>query len=122
MSEVSVAGRQSSLRQRALAVLAGGVSSNTRLLNPPLIVERAAGCRLWDADGREYLDYLLGQGPNFLGFAPPRVVEKVLAAQRDGIIYAATHRREIEAAERILSVLPWAETLRFGSSSSEMIQ
>jgi glutamate-1-semialdehyde 2,1-aminomutase len=113
---------QQELRARATRALAGGVSSNTRLLNPHLIVERANGCRLWDADGTEYLDYLLGQGPNFLGYAPPRVVEKVLEAQRDGIIYAATHHREIEAAERILAVLPWAEQLRFGSSSSEMIQ
>ncbi|MCV7224858.1 aspartate aminotransferase family protein [Mycolicibacterium komossense] len=113
---------QHDLQQRAKRVLAGGVSSNTRLLNPHLIVERARGCRLWDADGTEYLDYLLGQGPNFLGYAPPRVVEKIVAAQHDGIIYAATHRREIEAAERILAVLPWADQLRFGSSSSEMIQ
>lgn len=113
---------QQDLQQRALRTLAGGVSSNTRLLNPHLIVERASGCRLWDADGTEYLDYLLGQGPNFLGYAPPRVVEKVVSAQREGIIYAATHRREIEAAERILAVLSWADRLRFGSSSSEMIQ
>jgi glutamate-1-semialdehyde 2,1-aminomutase len=113
---------QQDLQRRALRALAGGVSSNTRLLNPHLIVDRASGCRLWDADGTEYIDYLLGQGPNFLGYAPPRVVEKIVAAQRDGIIYAATHRREIEAAERILGILPWADQLRFGSSSSEMIQ
>jgi glutamate-1-semialdehyde 2,1-aminomutase len=120
MTETTTA--QQDLQQRALRALVGGVSSNTRLLNPHLIVERAEAARLWDADGKEYIDYLLGQGPNFLGYAPPRVVEKIIAAQRGGIIYAATHRREIEAAERILSVLPWAETLRFGSSSSEMIQ
>ncbi|MEU0499004.1 aminotransferase class III-fold pyridoxal phosphate-dependent enzyme [Mycobacterium sp. NPDC006124] len=113
---------QHDLRERAKRVLPGGVSSNTRLLNPHLIVERASGCRLWDVDGTEYLDYLLGQGPNFLGYGPPRVVEKIVAAQRDGIIYAATHRREIEAAERVLGVLPWADQLRFGSSSSEMVQ
>jgi glutamate-1-semialdehyde 2,1-aminomutase len=112
----------SDLQQRARRALAGGVSSNTRLLNPHLIVERAAGCRIWAADGTEYLDYLLGQGPNVLGYAPPRVVEKVLAAQRDGVIYAATHRREIEAAERVLDVLGWAEIMRFGSSSTEMVQ
>jgi glutamate-1-semialdehyde 2,1-aminomutase len=112
----------SDLQRRALSVLAGGVSSNTRLLSPHLIVDRAAGCRIWAADGTEYLDYLLGQGPNVLGYAPPRVLEKVLAAQRDGVIYAATHRREIEAAERVLAVLGWAETMRFGSSSTEMVQ
>lgn len=115
-------GRQHDWQQRAQRALAGGVSSNTRLLNPHLIVARAAGCRIWDADGTEYLDYLLGQGPNVLGYAPPRVLEKVLAAQRDGVIYAATHRREIEAAERVLAVLGWAETMRFGSSSTEMVQ
>jgi glutamate-1-semialdehyde 2,1-aminomutase len=112
----------SDLQQRAMRALAGGVSSNTRLLNPHLIVDRAAGCRIWAADGTEYLDYLLGQGPNVLGYAPPRVLEKVLAAQRDGVIYAATHRREIEAAERVLAALGWAETMRFGSSSTEMVQ
>src|SRR5580698_2663886 len=122
MTEVSAADQQHTWQRRALQALAGGVSSNTRLLNPHLIVERAAGCRLWDADGTEYIDYLLGQGPNFLGYAPPRVVEKVVAAQRDGIIYAATHTQEIEAAERVLSVLGWAETMRFGSSSTEMVQ
>lgn len=98
------------------------MSSNVRLLGPHLIIERASGCRMWDADGTEYLDYLLGQGPNFLGHAPPRVVEKVLAAQRDGITFAATHPREIEAAERVLAALGWAETMRFGGSSSEMVQ
>jgi glutamate-1-semialdehyde 2,1-aminomutase len=122
MTKVSTADRQRTLQRRALQALAGGVSSNTRLLNPHLIVERASGCRLWDADGTEYIDYLLGQGPNFLGYAPPRVVEKVIAAQRDGVIFAATHTREIEAAKRVLAVLGWAETMRFGSSSTEMVQ
>jgi glutamate-1-semialdehyde 2,1-aminomutase len=123
MSDRSVAGRQQALQDRARAALAGGVSSNTRLLNPLLIAERAAGCRLWDADGTEYIDYLLGQGPNFLGYAHPRVVEKVIAAQRDGVIFAATHVREIEAAERMLDALgDWAQTMRFGSSSTEMVQ
>ena len=113
---------QQEWRSRAHAALAGGVSSNTRLLNPHLIADRAAGCRLWDVSGTEYIDYLLGQGPNFLGYAPPRVVEKVVAAQRDGVIFAATHVREIEAAERVLAALGWAETMRFGSSSTEMVQ
>jgi glutamate-1-semialdehyde 2,1-aminomutase len=121
--EAMMSNEQRALQERARKVLAGGVSSNTRLLNPLLIAERAAGCRLWDADGNEYIDYLLGQGPNFLGYAPPRVVEKVLAAQRDGVIFAATHVREIEAAERVLDALGgWAETMRFGSSSTEMVQ
>jgi glutamate-1-semialdehyde 2,1-aminomutase len=46
----------------------------------------------------------------------------VLEAQADGVIFAATHPREIEAAERLLNILNWADLLRFGSSSSEMVQ
>ena len=87
MTSVGTTGRQQIWQRRAQQALAGGVSSNTRLLNPHLIVERASGCRIWDADGTEYIDYLLGQGPNFLGYAPPRVVEKVVAAQRHGVIF-----------------------------------
>jgi glutamate-1-semialdehyde 2,1-aminomutase len=114
--------RQIEWQERARGALAGGVSSNTRLLNPHLIVHHGLGCRIWDADMRDYIDYLLGQGPNFLGYAHPRVMEKVIAAQRGGIIYAATHPMEITAAERLLAALEWPETVRFGSSSTEMVQ
>jgi glutamate-1-semialdehyde 2,1-aminomutase len=67
--------RQIEWQERARGALAGGVSSNTRLLNPHLIVHHGLGGRIWDADMRDYIDYLLGQGPNFLGYAHPRVVE-----------------------------------------------
>lgn len=120
--ETTVTSRQTELQDRARRALAGGVSSNTRLLNPHLIVDHGTGCRIWDADGREYIDYLLGQGPNFLGYAHPRVVEKVIEAQRSGVIFAATHPLEIVAAERLLAALGWPETVRFGSSSTEMVQ
>jgi glutamate-1-semialdehyde 2,1-aminomutase len=120
--ETIATSRQTELQERALRALAGGVSSNTRLLNPHLIIDHGLGCRIWDADGREYIDYLLGQGPNFLGYAHPRVVEKVVDAQRAGVIYAATHPLEITAAERLLAALVWPETVRFGSSSTEMVQ
>jgi glutamate-1-semialdehyde 2,1-aminomutase len=120
--ETTVTSRQTELQDRARRALAGGVSSNTRLLNPHLIVDHGMGCRIWDADGREYIDYLLGQGPNFLGYAHPRVVEKVIEAQRSGVIFAATHPLEIVAAERLLAALAWPETVRFGSSSTEMVQ
>jgi glutamate-1-semialdehyde 2,1-aminomutase len=120
--ETIATSRQTELQERALLALAGGVSSNTRLLNPHLIIDHGRGCRIWDADGREYIDYLLGQGPNFLGYAHPRVVETVVEAQRAGVIYAATHPLEITAAERLLAALVWPETVRFGSSSTEMVQ
>ena len=98
------------------------MSSNTRLLNPHLIVERAAGCRIWAADGTEYLDYLLGQGPNSSATAAASGREGAGRPAARGHLLAATHTREIEAAERVLAVLGWAETMRFGSSSTEMVQ
>ena len=54
--------QQTGWQERARAALAGGVSSNTRLLNPHLIVHHGLGCRIWDANLRDYIDYLLGRG------------------------------------------------------------
>ncbi len=116
-----LAKRETEYRSRAVRALAGGVSSNTRLLNPPLIVDRAEGVRLWDMDGVEYLDYVLGQGPNFLGYAPPAILDQVLDAQRQGVIYGATHRGEVEAAEAFLRTVGWPDRMRFGTSSTEMV-
>jgi len=110
------------LWQRATHVLPGGVSSNTRLLGPPTVIVRGEGCRLWDADGREYIDCLLGQGPAFLGHGEERVRSAVAEATRDGVVFGATHLREIEAAELIRECLGWPDRVRLGSSSTEMVQ
>lgn len=76
--------RSSELAQSARSVLPGGVNSNVRLLGEPVLFEYGKGARLVDVDGNEYVDYLLGQGPNFLGHAPDRVLEAVEAATRHG--------------------------------------
>ena len=110
------------LHQRALRVLPGGVNSNVRLLAPPVFFESAQGCHLVDVDGNHYIDYLLGQGPNFLGHAPPDVLDAVDEASRKGMVYGAQHPLEVEAAERILGILDWAEQVRFGVSGSESVQ
>jgi glutamate-1-semialdehyde 2,1-aminomutase len=112
----------SELWERAERVLPGGVSSNTRLLGPPMIIARGKGARIWDADGNEYIDHLLGQGPAFLGHAFEPVIDAVTKACRDGVMFAATHPGEIAAAEQIRDVLGWPERIRLGSSSTEMVQ
>lgn len=109
-------------RRRADRVLPGGVSSNVRLSAPRRVFARAQGARLWDVDGREYVDYLLGQGPAFLGHANPHVLDAVSRATANGMVYGAQHRLEITAAEKVLSAVTWADQVRFGVSGTEAVQ
>lgn len=114
--------RSDELRPRAVDLLPGGVNSNVRLLGPPIFFDRAQGSRLVDVDGNTYIDYLLGQGPNFLGHAPEPVLEAVSEATRRGMVYGGQHLLELEAAERMLSALGWAEQVRIGVSGTECVQ
>jgi glutamate-1-semialdehyde 2,1-aminomutase len=107
---------------RAAARLPGGVNSNVRLDGPAIFFERALGAWLWDVDGNDYVDYLLGQGPAFLGHAPEPILEAVSAATRRGMVFAAQHRLEVEAAELLCDTLGWPDMVRFGSSGTEVVQ
>ena len=100
----------------------GGVNSNVRLAAPKLFFERARGAWLWDVDGNDYVDYLLGQGPNFLGHAHPQVNAAVAAACERGLLYGGQHEAENEAAERMLDALGWADMIRFGMTGTECVQ
>jgi glutamate-1-semialdehyde 2,1-aminomutase len=100
----------------------GGVNSNVRLDGPPLFFSRGEGAWLWDVDGNDYVDYLLGQGPAFLGHAPADIVTAVEDASRLGMVFGAQHRLEVEAATKMCQALQWPEMVRFGSSGTEMVQ
>jgi glutamate-1-semialdehyde 2,1-aminomutase len=98
------------------------VNSNVRLAAPRVFFARAEGARLWDVDGNEYVDYLLGQGPSFLGHGPQRVLAAVEAACRRGMVYGGQHPLEVEAAERLVDALRWPDLVRFGVSGTETVQ
>jgi glutamate-1-semialdehyde 2,1-aminomutase len=110
------------LWQRALVRTPGGVHSNVRLTGGKAFIERAQGAWMWSVDGDDYVDYLLGQGPNFLGHAPEPVLSAVSEACRNGIIYGGEHPLEIDAAEAVCDSLGWAEMIRFGVSGTESVQ
>jgi glutamate-1-semialdehyde 2,1-aminomutase len=110
------------LRERAIMSIPGGVNSNIRLAAPPVFFERASGATMWDVDGRDYVDYVLGQGPHFLGHACAPVNEAVAAACRDGMLFGASHPLEVDAAELVLAALGWADRVRFGSTGTECVQ
>jgi glutamate-1-semialdehyde 2,1-aminomutase len=114
--------RSAELRGRAVARIPGGVDSNVRLDAPQVFFERGEGAWLWDVDGNDYVDYLLGQGPNFLGHANPQVTAAVEKACRAGTLYGGQHRLEVEAAERLCRAVGWADMVRFGMTGTEMVQ
>ncbi len=107
------------LNARAQKVLAGGVSSEFRKAAQPILFSRGAGAHIWDADGNDYLDFTLSQGPLILGHSHPRVLEMVTAATRQGQLFAGQHLQEIELAEKIQSLIPCAELMRFCLSGAE---
>ncbi len=105
---------------RALRIFPGG--SNGEFGIPPellVVPERGRGARIWDTQGREFLDFTMAWGSALVGHAHPRVVEAATAAAREGVNFASLHRRSIELGERICSVSPCAERIRFVASGTE---
>jgi len=84
-----------------------------------LALVEGRGGHVWDSEGREYIDYLLGSGPMFVGHAHPEVTAAVMEQVPRGTTFFANNPHGIHLAERIVDALPCAEQLRFVSSGSE---
>jgi len=115
-------GKSVALHERAMRSIPGGVNSNVRLNAPSMFFERASGATLWDVDGNDYVDYVLGQGPNFLGHAHPVVNAAVAKACESGMVFGAQHPLEVEAAELLLATLRWPEKVRLSMTGTEAVQ
>ncbi|MDO8210340.1 aspartate aminotransferase family protein [Conexibacter sp. CPCC 206217] len=109
------------LAERALARVPGGVNSNVRLSAAEYFFARGEGARIWDVDGKEYIDYALGQGPMLLGHSHAGINGAVAMACADGMVYGAQHPLEVLAAERFCEAVGWAERVRFGMTGSEVV-
>ncbi len=111
------------LFDRARTVLPGGVSSPVRAFGAvdgtPLFMRQANAAHFIDEAGDRYLDFVLSWGPAILGHAHPEVLAAVGAAAARGMTYGAPHLAEIELAERIISLYPGLERVRFTSSGTE---
>lgn len=109
--------------ERSRRTLAGGVSSNVRAGDKPvpLFFDRGVGSHLWDIDGNEFIDYVLGRGPLFLGHTQQDVIDATCRQLQRGQIYAAQHELEYELSERVSRIVPCAELVRFGISGSEAV-
>ena len=106
---------------RALKVLAKGVSSNFRYWgdNETPVIANGKGAYITDADGNTFIDYRLGWGPINIGHADKRVNSAVAEAIENGITFAATTELEVEVAEKIVAMVPGMELLRFTNTGTE---
>jgi len=115
--------RTAGLVNRARRVMPGGVSSPVRAFRSvgldPLFISRGEGSRIFDVDGRGYIDYVLSWGPLILGHAHPRVTAAVTEAASEGMSFGACHEREVELAERVVEWVPGLEMVRFVNSGTE---
>ncbi|NEW70816.1 aspartate aminotransferase family protein [Streptomyces rhizosphaericus] len=109
---------------RAHQVIPRGVNSSRRaVLRPtPLAFTGARGSRITDVDGNEYVDYVAGYGPMLLGHQPPEVVEAVRTQLAAGVLYGGQHEAEAELAERIVRMVPGAESVLLNVTGSEAVQ
>ena len=106
--------------QRALALFSAGSNGEYGIPDGDApVLERGRGCRVWDTEGREYLDLTMAWGAALVGHAHPQVVEAARAAALDGGNFAALNRRAVELAERIAALSPCAERIRLVTSGSE---
>jgi glutamate-1-semialdehyde 2,1-aminomutase len=115
--------RSEQLFARAQQVIPGGVNSPVRAFRSvggtPRFIQRGSGCRMTDADGNEYIDYICSWGPLILGHCFPAVVEAVREALENGSSFGAPTGREIELAERIIAAVPSIEMVRLVNSGTE---
>ncbi len=96
-------------------------ASKAALYRPeePTAVERARGCRVWDVDGREFIDFRNGLGPITLGYCYPAVDAAVREQLEHGIVFGYPHRLECEVAELLADVIPCAGQVRFLKTGGE---
>lgn len=108
---------------RARELFPGGVNSPVRAFRgvggEPVVAARGEGARIWDADGKEYIDFVLSWGPLVLGHAPPIVLDALASAMRNGTSFGMPTELEVVLGELIRSRLPHMEMMRFVSSGTE---
>jgi glutamate-1-semialdehyde 2,1-aminomutase len=85
----------------------------------PIYLQKGKGCRVWDVDGNEYLDFNAAIGPLSLGYCYDRVDNAIKQQLESGISFSLPHSLEVEAAELLRKVLPSAEAIRFAKTGAE---
>lgn len=114
-----------SLFEEARRLIPGGSQTINKRPNPavlgetPIYVERARGCRVWDVDGNEFIDYVQALGPITLGYCDPAVDAAVREQLDKGMLSGLLYPLEVEVAREIIDAVPCAEMVRFFKSGAE---
>ena len=115
--------RSADVMARARELFPGGVNSPVRAFGgvggEPVVVARGEGARIWDIDGKEYIDFVLSWGPLVLGHASPIVLEALASAMENGTSFGMPTELEVQLAELIRHRMPHVEMMRFVSSGTE---
>ncbi len=115
--------RNQALFEKSQQLIPGGVNSPVRAFRSvggtPVFFEKGVGAKLWDVDGKEYIDYINSWGPMILGHAHPEVVAAVQAAAAKSLSFGAPTGLELEMAELLTKLVPSMEQVRLTSSGTE---
>jgi glutamate-1-semialdehyde 2,1-aminomutase len=121
--ETRNAARSHEIFRKSTEIFPGGVNSPVRAFRgvggEPFIAARGAGSRIWDADGNEYIDYVLSWGPLVLGHAPRVVLDALERTMQNGTSFGIPTELELQLADRVVARMPHVEMLRFVSSGTE---
>jgi glutamate-1-semialdehyde 2,1-aminomutase len=111
------------LFELAKQYIPGGVNSPVRAFRnvggDPFFVRRAKGCRIWDVDGRDLIDYVGTWGPAILGHAPQPVIEAIHTAAKEGVSFGIPNPYEVEMARTICEWVPSVQKVRMVNSGTE---
>ncbi|MDB5029580.1 glutamate-1-semialdehyde 2,1-aminomutase [Mucilaginibacter sp.] len=117
--------KSAELYAKAQTFFPGGVNSPVRafksVYGTPLFIKKGDGCRIWDADDNEFIDFCCSWGPLILGHNHPKVREKVIDVMQNGMSFGAPTALENELAELILKNNKFIQKLRFVSSGTEAV-
>ena len=125
-NEGAVMGTGQKLWQRAKRVIPGGnmlLSKRAEMFLPelwPAYFSKAKGCKVWDLDGKEYIDMsIMGIGTNTLGYGHPEVDEAVMQTVCAGNMATFNCPEEVYLAEKLVELHPWADMVRFARAGGE---
>ena len=104
-------------------LIPGGVNSPVRAFvsvgGTPIFFKKALGSRLWDENGKEYIDYINSWGPMILGHSNPKVIKAVQEAAKKSLSFGAPTSKELDMAEMLVKLVPSIEQVRLVSSGTE---
>ena len=115
--------RSAEVMARARELFPGGVNSPVRAFRgvggEPIVAARGEGARIWDVDGKEYIDFVLSWGPLVLGHASPIVLDAIERAMANGTSFGMPTELEVQLGELVRARMPHIEMMRFVSSGTE---